>query len=562
MDDTTTYGTWVRRRRRELDLTQAELAHRVGCALTTIEKLEADARRPSKAMAERLADALDLAPGTRPGFLSSARSGWMGEETGSRTHPAPADHADLAGALPVPLTSLIGRMSFLHPETHYAKNGDISIAYQVIGNGPLDLVNVPGWISHVEYEWEDPYWSRYSQRLATFSRLIRFDKRGTGLSDRAAGIATMEERMDDIRAVMDAAGSERAAVMGSSEGGPLAALFAATYPERTAALVLWGAHASVTWAPDYPWKPTREEALKRLNTWAETSHQTWGHGIAMVLDKLAPSIAEDAGAQAFYGRLFRLGASPGAALMLSRMNIDIDVRHILPTIHVPTLVLHRTGDRMVNVEEGRYLAAHIPGAKLVELPGDDHAPWIGDMEMAVAEIQEFLTGVRPATEPDRVLATVLFTDIVGSTERAAALGDRRWRELLEQHHAVSRRELVRARGREVRTTRDGLLATFDGPARAIRCAVSISREVRRLGLDLRAGLHTGECELVGSGVEGIALHIGTQVAAAADPNEVLVSSTVKDLVAGSGLAFTERGTHILKGVAGTWHLFAVALDSA
>ena len=452
-------------------------------------------------------------------------------------------------------------MPSFQPVTHYAKNGDISIAYQVTGDGPLDLVNVPGWISHIEYEWEDPYWSRYYMHLAAFSRLIRLDKRGTGLSDRAAGIATMEERMDDIRAVMDAAGSERAAVMGGSEGGPLAALFAATYPERTSALVLWGAHASLTWAPDYPWKPTRDEALKELNTWAETIHQTWGHESAMDLEQLAPSIAQDERAQEFYGKFFRLGASPGAALMLVRMNTEIDVRHILPTIHVPTLVVHRTGDRMVNIEEGRYLAAHIPGAKLVELPGDDHVPWAGDMETAVAEIQEFLTGVRPAPEPDRVLATVLFTDIVGSTEQASALGDRRWRDLLEQHHAVSRREIVRARGHEVRTTGDGVLATFDGPARAIRCAVSISREVHRLGLELRAGLHTGECERVGNGVEGIAVHIGARVAAAAGPNEVLVSSTVKDLVAGAGLVFTERGAHSLKGVPGTWHLFAVALDS-
>jgi len=437
------------------------------------------------------------------------------------------------------------------PETQYAKSGDVHIAYQVTGNGPLDLVMVPGFVSHLEYEWGNPRSTRYLERLASFSRLIRFDKRGTGLSDRVGNIATLEERMDDVRAVMDAVGSERAAVMGFSEGGPMCALFAATYPERTSALIMYGSMARRAWAPDHPWGRTSEEHEKRLRT----VEQVWGTGSS--IETYAPSLANDSSYRYWVAGYERASASPGAVLALIRMNWEIDARHVLPMIRVPALVLHRTGDRAVRVEEGRYLAEHLSGARFVELPGDDHAPWVGDSDAVVDEVEEFLTGVRHHAEPDRVLATVLFSDIVGSTERAVALGDRKWRDLLEGYYALARRELIRFRGREVDTAGDGFFAAFDGPARAIRCADAIAGGVRSLGIEIRAGLHTGECEVIGDKVGGIAVHIGARVAGLAKPGEVLVSSTVKDLVAGSGLGFEERGTHTLKGVPGEWRLCSV-----
>lgn len=437
------------------------------------------------------------------------------------------------------------------PETRYAKSGEVNIAYQVVGDGPRDLVLVPGWVSNIEVLWEEPALARFLRRLASFSRLILFDKRGTGLSDRVADMPTLEIRMDDVRAVMDAVDSERAALLGYSEGGPMCALFAATYPARTSALIMGGSYARRTWAPDYPWAPTPEEHQSFL----EKCQREWGGPVG--LEIRAPSVARDERFRQWWARYLRMSASPGANLALLRMNAEIDIRHVLPAIRVPTLVLHSVGDPGIDVRGGRYLGEKIPGAKYVELPGNDHLPWLSDAEAILDEVEEFLTGVRHGAEPDRVLATVLFTDIVRATERAAALGDRRWRDLLDSHHALVRRELARFRGREVDTTGDGFLATFDGPARAIRCACAVSEGARELDLEIRAGLHTGECELIGDKVGGIAVHIGARVAASASPGEVLVSSTVKDLVAGSGLRFVDRGVHALKGVPGEWRLFAV-----
>ena len=384
----------------------------------------------------------------------------------------------------------------MQPKTEYARSGDLHIAYQVVGQGPLDLVYVPGWVSHVELAWEEPTLARFLNRLASFSRLIIFDKRGTGLSDRVphAALPPLEERMDDLRAVMDAAGSERAAIFGFSEGGNLSALFAATYPQRTTALILFGTFAKRIWSPDYPWAPTPEMRQQQF----EHVEREWGRG--MDLEHYVPSKLDD---EPFMRRLsayFRSAASPGAAVALLRMNTEIDIRHVLPAIHVPTLVMHRTGDRSANVEEGRWMAEQIPEARFVELSGEDHMPWVGDQDSILDEMQEFLTGDRPEREPDRVLATVLVTDIVGSTALAARLGDRAWSDLLTRHHAIVRKELERSRGREVDTAGDGFLATFDGPARAVACACRIREAVLPLGVEIRAGLHTGEIEVAGGKV--------------------------------------------------------------
>jgi pimeloyl-ACP methyl ester carboxylesterase len=441
----------------------------------------------------------------------------------------------------------------MRPETKYARSGEVHIAYQVVGDGPLELVLVPGWISHIEHQWEDPAHARFLERLASFSRLITFDKRGTGLSDRVAesALPTLEQRMDDVRAVMDAVGCSRAALVGVSEGGPMSALFAATYPERTVALVMYGTYAKRIRDADYPWAPSREEHAAVLASY----QQNWGTPVR--LEVFAPSVAEDERWRQWWARHQRLAASPGAGVALARMNIEIDIRDVLPTISVPTLILHRTGDRLTRIEGARYLATRIPGAKYIELPGDDHLPWLGEADALVAEIQEFLTGVRPEAEVDRVLATVMFTDIVGSTERTAALGDARWRDLLTSFHELVRRETTRFRARIIDTAGDGVLASFDGPARAIRCASAIRTGANALGIKVRSGLHTGECEKTGDKFAGIAVHIGARVAATAEPGETLVTSTVKDLVAGSGLRFADRGAHALKGMAGSWHLFAV-----
>ena len=442
----------------------------------------------------------------------------------------------------------------MRPVTRYARSGEVNIAYQVVGEGPLDLVFVSGWVSNLDLMWEEPSFARFLRRLASFSRLILFDKRGTGLSDRVPDddLPTLEARMDDVRAVLDAVGAERAALLGHSEGGPMCLLFAATYPERTVALVLIGTYARRLVGDGYPFGA----APRAYEAFLQEIADGWGGPVG--LEGRAPSLIDDKRFRTWWSDYLRMSASPGAALALTRMNGDIDVRPALETIAVPTLVVHRTGDRSLPVEGARYLADRIRGATLAELPGDDHLPFVGDQDAILDEIEEFLTGVRRSVETDRVLATVLFTDIVGSTKRAVQLGDREWRDLLDSHHRAVRRELDRWRGTEVDTAGDGFLATFDGPARAIRCACAIRDAVRGLGLEIRAGLHTGECEVHGETVAGIAVHIGARVAALAGPGEVLVSSTVKDLVAGSGIEFDEHGEYELKGVPGRWRLYSVA----
>jgi pimeloyl-ACP methyl ester carboxylesterase len=439
------------------------------------------------------------------------------------------------------------------PETRYAKSGEVSIAYQVVGDGALDLVFVMGWVSNIDEFWTEPAFARFLRRLASFARLIVFDKRGTGLSDRVheAQLPTLEERMDDVRAVMDAVGSPRAALLGVSEGGPMCALFAATYPERTAALVMVGSYPRRLVAPDYPWGRTPEAHEQAL----AAVERDWGGPV--LLDARAPSLAHDPAFRRWWTTFLTRSASPSAAVALTKMNAEIDVRAVLPTIRVPTLLVHRTGDRTLPVEASRYMASRIPGAKLVELPGDDHLPWVGDQDAMLDEIEEFLTGVRRGPEPDRVLATVLFVDVVGSTETAAGLGDRRWRDVLDRYLAAVRAAVGRYRGREIDTAGDGVLALFDGPARAVRCAWEVRGAVSALGLQVRTGVHTGEVELADGDVRGIAVHIGARVAALAGPSEVLVSSTVRDLVAGSGIRFEDRGAHRLKGVPDEWHVFAV-----
>jgi class 3 adenylate cyclase/pimeloyl-ACP methyl ester carboxylesterase len=433
------------------------------------------------------------------------------------------------------------------PETRYVKSGDVNIAYQVVGDGPFDLIHVPAFVSNLELQWEDPAERRYFERLASFCRLIMFDKRGTGLSDRVA-VATLEERMDDLRAVMDDVGSQRAAVFGSSEGGALSALFATTYPDRVSALVLYGAYPRLAWAPDYP-EGIPEEASAGL---VQHIEENWGSGQVL----LAQNRVDDLAWRKAHARWERLSASPGAAAAIMQMIFQIDVRHVLSAIRVPTLVLYRTAD-LAHAAGSRYLGAHIPGAKVVELPGNDYFPYLGDQDAILDEIEEFLTGFRPVPVTDRALATVLFTDIVSSTERAAALGDYEWTRTLDHHDALVAREVERHRGRRINTTGDGMLATFDGPARAVRCARSVCEVVRSLGIEVRAGLHTGEIELRGADIGGIAVHIGQRVSALAGPGEVLVSSTVKDLAAGSGIAFADRGSHVLKGVPDEWRVFAV-----
>ena len=440
------------------------------------------------------------------------------------------------------------------PETKFTQSGEVSIAYQVIGNGPLDLVMVPGFISHVECAWEDPSYSRFLSQLSAFSRLILFDKRGTGLSDRIGGIPTLEERMDDVRAVMDAADSQQAALFGVSEGGPMSILFAATYPDRASALVLYSSIAKGAWAPDYPWG--RDLKSEKAKAWLEGWRKEWGgpYGI----ESRAPSMAKDEAFRQWFAKYMRLSASPSAVIKVFEMNQAIDVRDILPAVRVPTLVLHRTDDRVISVEEGRYVAEHIPKAEIVELSGNDHLWWVGDSDAIINEVQKFLTGEQPSPiEVDRVLATVLFTDIVDSTRRTAETGDGRWKDVLASHNAIVRSEISRFRGRAVRSTGDGVLAVFDGPGRAIRCGFSIGHELSRLGIEVRAGLHTGEIDLMGEDVGGIAVNIAARVLAEAGANEVWVSRTVKDLVVGSGFNFAERGNYDLKGVPGEWDLFSV-----
>ena len=437
------------------------------------------------------------------------------------------------------------------PETHYAKADDgVHIAYQVFGGGPFDLVVIPGFISHVELAWEDDAMARALHRLGSFSRVIMFDKRGTGMSDRTDRLPDMDRRMLDIEAVMQAAGSEEAALLAVSEGGPMAILFAAAHPERTRALVLLNTYARITSCPDYPSGVPAEQ----LYGFAQYLEPDWGTGVG--LSAWAPSVAHDPRARESFARVQRLASSPGAAMALLTSYMEIDVRAALPLVHAPTLVLHRTGDRMVPLAHGHYVADHIDGAGLVEIPGTDHFWWTENTDQILDEVEEFLTGARSVPEPDRVLASVLFTDIVDSTRRAAELGDSAWRLLLNQHDALAERQIERHGGRLVKTTGDGVLATFDGPARSVRCARAISNGAQALGMEIRAGVHTGEVERRGDDIAGIGVNIAARIEAMAQAGEVLVSRTVTDLVAGSDLEFEDRGEHDLKGVPGRWQVFA------
>ena len=434
------------------------------------------------------------------------------------------------------------------PSTRYAKSGNVHVAYQVFGEGNIDLVFVPGFISNIENYWEEPSFARWLRKLTGFARVITFDKRGTGLSDRVEVLPTMDERMDDVRAVMDATGSKRAAVFGLSEGGSLATLFAAHYPERCQALVLCGAFAKFS-----SWFPTAE----KLNAFYDYVEKDWGTGANIA--SWAPAKKDDPAFREWWARRERVSASPAAVVALMRMNSMIDISGILPYVRVPTLVIHRMQDPVVNVEGGRQLAKSIPNARLLELPGINHLPYLGDdVDQIFNEVAEFLTGAKPAAGGERILATVLLTDIVDSTKRAEAIGDRRWRELLDAHNLIFRRELTRFRGVEVKTLGDGFLATFDGPGRAIHCSLALIATLRSLGIEIRAGLHTGEVDVGENDVRGIAVHVAARVVALARPSECLVTRTVKDLVAGAEIRFTERGRHDLKGLAEAIDLFAAA----
>ncbi|HXS47384.1 MAG TPA: adenylate/guanylate cyclase domain-containing protein [Solirubrobacterales bacterium] len=439
------------------------------------------------------------------------------------------------------------------PQTRYARSGEVGIAYQAFGEGEMDLVLAFPFLSHLDLMWESPAMSRFLRQLGSFARVLVFDRRGVGLSDPVAGAPTLEERMDDVRAVMDAAGSERAALLGMSEGATMCMLFAATYPERTSALVLWGAMARSTAAPDYPWAPDKEAVEEAQE---ELVGPMWGQGATIEI--FSPSMASDPRAREFQARFERQAASPMRVQQLFQMFLDTDVRDALPLIQASTLVLHRRQDRAVNYRAARWLAEQIEGSRYAELEGEDHFPWVGDSDAALAAIEEFLTGVRPGPTPERVLATVLFTDIVDSTRLATEMGDRRWRDLLEQHQELVRSSLQRFDGREVKTTGDGFLAVFDGPTRAAECARAIADEMPSLGIEVRAGLHTGEVELMGDDIGGIAVHVAARVAALAAARTVLASRTVRDLAAGSGIEFDPAGRHTLRGVAEEWDVYSVA----
>jgi pimeloyl-ACP methyl ester carboxylesterase/DNA-binding winged helix-turn-helix (wHTH) protein len=452
-------------------------------------------------------------------------------------------------ATPAPLLRS-DRVVPMTPRVHYARSGDVNIAYQVVGDGPLDLVFVMGWVSHLEYFWKEPSFARFLLRLASFSRLILLDKRGTGLSDRVAELPTLEQRMDDVRAVMDAVGSPRAALLGVSEGGPMCSLFAATYPERTEALVMIGSYAKRVREADYPWGTTREER----EAFGEEIARSWGGPVG--LRERAPGKADDPAFRQWWASYLRMGASPGAALGLTRMNAEIDVRHVLPSIRVPTLVLHRTQDRCLRIDEGRYLAGLIPGARLVEVPGEDHLPFVGEQEDLLEPIERFLGGLGRRAETDRVVATILCASLDegtgGGASRLAAI---------RSFQAVVAREVQKSRGRSLLVTADRVSVLFDGPARAVRCALRLSEAAERLGLRLRAGLHTGECEPFDGEPRGLVVELGAELADEAEPGTVLVSRTVVDLVAGSGLRFTELGVRGFPAVPGEWPVFVVEGDS-
>jgi pimeloyl-ACP methyl ester carboxylesterase len=440
----------------------------------------------------------------------------------------------------------------IKPVTQYARSGELHIAFQVFGDADLDIVLVRGYATHMDLSWEWPGFQRIMDRLGAFARVIFFDKRGTGLSDPVEDVPSLEERMDDVRAVMDAAGSDRAALWGFSEGGAMAMLFAATYPDRTSHLVLYSTIARTTWAPDYPWATPAESLVASMK---ELIVPEWGRGTN--IEVWIPSLADNSQAVERWGKYERQAASPGMFMRLNRMFLDVDVRHILPAIRVPTLVLHRRHDRVVNIVHGRYVAERIPHARFVELPGIDHALEVGDTEVVLDEVERFLTGAHRAGKDNRVLATVMFTDLVSSTHRAASVGDKQWLDLLGAHQLAVRTELDRFRGREVKTTGDGFLATFDGPARAIRCGQAIVEALKPLNLEVRVGLHTGEVELIDEDIGGIAVHIASRIGGLAESGEVLVSETIKGIVAGSGIAFKDRGQYELKGLPETWRIYEV-----
>ena len=438
------------------------------------------------------------------------------------------------------------------PQTKYARSGELSIAYQVLGDGPLNLVHIPGIVSHVDLAWENASYRRFMERLSSFARVIVYDKRGMGLSDPVSEAPSVEERIDDTRAVMDAVGVDRAAIFGCSEGALLATFFAAAYPHRVSHSILYGSFARLRPdPPDYPWG-FEDEAIVEFE---EAIKEAWGEGIMLTL--LAPSMLSDDNARQWWGRYERASTSPRTTLIFMAANNALDIRSVLPSVQAPTLVLHRTSD-VLPIEGARFVAEHIPGARFTELRGDDHWPWLNDPDEVCDHVEQFLTGTHRAPDPDRVLATVLFTDMVGSTERAAELGDSRWRGLLDAHESVLRAQLDRYGGREVKMTGDGFLATFDGPARAIRCARDAVDALSDVGIDIRTGIHTGECELRNGDIGGIGVHIGARIMAHAGSGETLVSSTVKDLTVGSDIDFKDRGSHALKGVPGEWRLYAVA----
>ncbi len=452
---------------------------------------------------------------------------------------------------PPQLKSVSTALPVYKPETHYAQSGEVNIAYQVVGSGDIDIVFVMGWISHLEYFWEHHLFASFLNRLASFSRLILFDKRGTGLSDRVPlnELPTLEQRMDDVRAVMDAVGSERAVLIGVSEGGPMCSLFAATYPERTSALVMIGTYAKRIWEKDYPWAPTTDQR----EAFFDTVRRDWGKAVG--IEERAPSMAHDEEFRNWWATYLRMGASPGAAVALTKMNAEIDVRDILPTIRVPTLVIHRSGDMCLKVEEGRFVASQIPACKYLELDGIDHLPFVGDQEEILEEIEEFLTGMRHSDEYDRVLATVLSVKIIDPDAHALEISN--WQQLIERSSAYVRRQIELFKGREVSYNETGLLATFDGPARAIRCAMAITESANRLGLRVKTGVHTGECDVIGETYGGVAVKLAEHIADEAELGEVLVSRTVKDLVAGSGLSFVEHSLKTFADIQGEWRLFGV-----
>jgi len=437
------------------------------------------------------------------------------------------------------------------PETKYTKIGNINIAYQVVGSGPKDLVLVPGWISNIDVFWEEPSMVRFLNRLASFSRLILFDKRGTGLSDRVTDSPMLEERMEDVRAVMDAVGSERATLLGYSEAGTMVALFAATYPERTSAIIMISSFARRIMTEDYPWGATKEE----YQSFIDDIQRNWGGPVGM--EVRVPSRINDEPFKRWWAKLLRMGASPGTAAAITRMNIEIDVRDILPSIKVPALIIHALGDKTVVIGHGKYLAENIPNSIFVVVDTEDHVPWVGAPTEILGAVEEFVTGIKTQGSVQRVLNTLMFTDIVDSTRLAHSMGDNKWRDLLESHDAIIRHELSIYRGKEIDTAGDSFFASFDGPARALRCAQAVIQSLKINGISVRVGIHTGECELRGDNLAGIAVHIAARIAALAAKQQILVSRTVKDLVAGSGIEFRDFGSHPLKGVSEDWQLFEV-----